>query len=236
MKIDNFKSEFNNHVRIDMFQTPTKTIGGVSNHNIANNAVLYDRPSQPVFAEDALKSVSNDFLKLKLRLKNDPSEESRYTLLEELPDIVGKVVVGKEDDDSLLPKFVRNQTMEVLNSLESKAWDEFFPDFVRNLREDRAMRNFLGFALGLKHIDGSDEGIAKMMDMYRKRLAEGTLKKSDSVELLSAGAFEEYCKNYYDYKAEYKVKYEKYQKFTQRIQDMKSLLLKSFDEQKSADA
>ncbi|MDR3092000.1 MAG: hypothetical protein LBU36_07455 [Clostridiales bacterium] len=103
-------------------------------------------------------------------------------------------------------------------------------------RENSAFVNFLVFALGWhnqgRSIDCSEDGIAKMVEEYKKRQAEGTLNKESPFGILEEGEFDEYVKKHYEKVDAYKKLREAYNQYVSWLEpmDTDSLLLERLDQ------
>ncbi|MEA4960154.1 hypothetical protein [Lutispora sp.] len=235
MKIDYYSPSIVNGLKVDNSGVANKNDKGSISTSINENiAVLYNRsPFRANISDEAIKNFSNDMMKLKLSLKNNSESNSDSVLLDEFLAKYDKYkeqgLIADEVDDNVANKPLQNTILDLVGEFRVKAANEMCQINLREGLSRAKMAIFLARALDIHHIDGSDRGIANMMELYRKKLKEGTLKSANT-EILNMSDFDEYCEKYYKDKEAATKDYDTYKSVLQKLDEIKNLFLQDFKE------
>lgn len=240
MKVD-FKSSFianasNLKISNNSINVTNKSNKEATSVNINENiAVLYNRlPFKSNIANESIKKFSNDLMKLKLDLKNNSESSSESVLFEEFKQKFDEYkeigVFDNQDNIGVsINQILQNSVLDLVDEYRAKAVNDMCQSDLREMASRSEMSMFLIKALGITtgRVDISEKGIARMMELYKDKLKDGTLKSSNS-EILDMDAFNKYCEKYNKEREAATKDYDTYSLLVQKLDEIKNSLVQLF--------
>ncbi|MGE7111970.1 hypothetical protein [Lysinibacillus sp. NPDC047702] len=174
--------------------------GSINTNASAKNsaAVIFSRSSfRPNVSNDTLKDFSNDLTRIKLSLRNNSDSNADSKLLDEFltkyNEYKEKGLFDGQTDDNNTNQIFQNSVLDLVDEFRAKAVNEEAQNYFKEMKARGDMGMFLVRALGITsgHVDWSDKGISRMMELYEEKLKDGTLN-SDNAEILDLDAFNKY--------------------------------------------